>query len=72
MCLFSCGAMIVTLAVAVAVCFAEGAPRHQTSELLSQESVGIGWRGNHSRSHELLSSVALPEEFTWCNKDGVN
>ena len=34
--------------------------------------MGIGWRGNHSRSHELLSSVALPEEFTWCNKDGVN
>merc|ERR1712136_197827 len=33
---------------------------------------GIVWRGNHSRSHELLSSVALPEEFTWGSKDGVN
>ena len=68
-------AMKATLAIAATVCFAEGAPRRQASELLSQEvqeSMGIVWRGNHSRSHELLSSVALPEEFTWCNKDGVN
>ena len=45
-----------------------------TSELLShevQESMGTVWCRNHSRSHELLSSVALPDEFTWCNKDGV-
>ena len=50
-------------------------PRLHTSELLShevQESMGIVWCRNHSRSHELLSSVALPDEFTWCNKDGVN
>ena len=37
-----------------------------------QHPLNCGWRGNHSRSHELLSSVALPEEFTWFNKDGVN
>ena len=49
--------------------------RLHTSELLShkvQESMGIVWRGNHSRSHELLSSVALQDEFTSCNKHGVN
>ena len=48
--------------------------RLHTSELLRHEvqSMGIVWRGNHSHSHELLSSVALPDEFTWCNKDGVN
>ena len=51
--------------------------RHQvgSSELLShevQESTGIVWCRNHSHSHELLLSVALPAEFTWCNKDDVN
>ena len=49
--------------------------RHQvgSSELLShevQESMGIVWCRNHSRS--LLLSVALPAECTWCNKDDVN
>ena len=49
--------------------------RLHTSELLChdvQESMGIVWCRNHSRSHELLSSVALPAECTWCNKDDVN
>eukprot|EP00450_Noctiluca_scintillans_P000614 CAMPEP_0194480986 /NCGR_PEP_ID=MMETSP0253-20130528/3610_1 /TAXON_ID=2966 /ORGANISM="Noctiluca scintillans" /LENGTH=352 /DNA_ID=CAMNT_0039320439 /DNA_START=60 /DNA_END=1118 /DNA_ORIENTATION=+ len=67
--------MKATLVLAASAFVAEGAPRRQTNELLSresQESIGIVWRGNHSRSHELLSSVALPDEFTWCNKDGVN
>ena len=64
-----------TLVLAVSACVAEAAPRLHTSELLSrevQESMGIVWRGNHSLSHELLSSVALSDEFTWCNQDGVN
>ena len=67
--------MKATLVLATSVYVAEGAPRLRTSELLSrevQESMGIVWSGNHSRSHELLSSVALPDEFTWCNKDGVH
>merc|ERR1719188_1333489 len=46
------------------------------SELLSrseQEALGIVWRGNHSNSHdELLGAESYPDEFTWCNKDGVN
>merc|ERR1719492_152501 len=46
------------------------------NELLSrsqQEALGIVWRGNHSRSHdELLGAEFYPDEFTWCNKDGVN
>ena len=32
---------------------------------LCSVSMGIEWCRNHSRSHELLSSVALPDEFTW-------
>eukprot|EP00416_Gambierdiscus_australes_P010454 CAMPEP_0171145952 /NCGR_PEP_ID=MMETSP0766_2-20121228/147322_1 /TAXON_ID=439317 /ORGANISM="Gambierdiscus australes, Strain CAWD 149" /LENGTH=424 /DNA_ID=CAMNT_0011609857 /DNA_START=45 /DNA_END=1319 /DNA_ORIENTATION=- len=46
------------------------------SELLSRaetEAMGIVWRGNHSDSHDRLSSnAAYPEEFSWCNKDGVS
>merc|ERR1719473_1040013 len=39
--------------------------------------MGITWRGNLSdgkgaNSHELLSDQAMPDAFTWCNKDGVN
>ena len=37
-----------------------------------QESMGIVWRGNHSRSHELPSLVALLDESSWCNQDGMN
>merc|ERR1719174_1943581 len=52
------------------------APRRQ-SEVLSREAteaLGVVWRGNSSRSHELLGAPAggYPSDFTWCNKDGVN
>ena len=39
------------------------------------EAAGFVWRGNHTVSplpHETLATEALPKEFTWCNKDGVN
>jgi cathepsin X len=47
------------------------------SELWSDEQVkAAGWvpEANLTNSHELLSvpSEGLPEEFTWCNKDGQN
>jgi len=47
------------------------------SERWSDEQVmAAGWvpRANLSNSHELLTmpSSGLPEEFTWCNKDGQN
>merc|ERR1712137_1338531 len=47
------------------------------SELLSreqQEALGIVWRGNYSlnSNDHLLVDMELPDEFTWCNKDGVN
>lgn len=47
------------------------------SELLSreeQESLGIVWRGNFSlnSNDHLLGDMELPDEFTWCNKDGVS
>merc|ERR1719428_2385734 len=50
-------------------------PTSRKSELLSREEVesnGIVWRGNASNSHHLLASAALPDEFTWGNKDGKN
>jgi cathepsin X len=39
------------------------------------EKAGLTWRGNSTKSplpHEYLATEALPEAFTWCNKDGVN
>jgi len=46
------------------------------SELLSRsetEAMGIVWKGNSSNSHDLLEAAATyPDDFTWCNKDGVN
>jgi len=54
-----------------------GVPTRQ-SELLPRaevEKLGIVWRGNSSAqsSHELLEGLAsYPDEFTWCDKDGVN
>jgi cathepsin X len=38
------------------------------------EAAGLVWQGNSSESssHETLPSGDLPDEFTWCNKDGVN
>merc|ERR1719213_554518 len=47
------------------------------SELWSDEQVkAAGWvpEANLTNSHDLLSIPAegLPEEFTWCNKDGEN
>jgi len=47
------------------------------SELLSREEVearGFEWHGNSSKvsSHLSLPTGAYPEEFTWCNKDGVS
>ena len=38
---------------------------------ISSGMMGIVWCRNHSRSHELLSSVALLAEFTSCDKDSV-
>jgi len=48
-------------------------PRTHRSELLSrdvQEGMGIKWRGNHSKSHDLLQAVQLPDSLNWCDKDG--
>lgn len=46
-------------------------------ELLSQEdqaAMGIVWRGNASNSHDKLLGAMekMPDDFNWCNKDGVN
>merc|ERR1719316_82010 len=35
--------------------------------------MGIQWRGNASDSHDkLLTGVQFPDDFTCCDKDGVN
>ena len=52
--------------------FYSSTSHERIAEPRSSGIMGIVWCRNHSRSHELLSSVALPAEFTWCNKDGVN
>lgn len=38
------------------------------------EAAGLVYQGNSSEvsSHDDLSSVEYPDDFTWCNKDGVN
>merc|ERR1719224_108716 len=58
--------------------FAVGVQAHQ-NELLSQEdtvALGIAWRGNSSEktSHHLLQAPkgGVPNDFTRCDKDGVN
>merc|ERR1719454_1869156 len=45
------------------------------SELLSRQEVearGVVWRGNSSASKGHLTALAVPDEFSWCNKDGKN
>jgi len=46
------------------------------SELLSRgevEALGFVWGGNLTDSHDqLVDLVDYPDDFTWCNKDGVN
>jgi cathepsin X len=46
------------------------------SEVLHRSEVekrGIVWRGNNSNSHDQLFGLEVyPDDFTWCNKDGVN
>lgn len=55
--------------------FTCGTSKFRRSELLPREEaekLGVVWRGNSSKqsSHELLESVSMPSDFTWCNKDG--
>jgi len=63
---FVCGASFATAA--------PPQPQRRRSELLSREqteAMGVAWRGNASNSHDLLSSSeAMPDKFSWCNKDG--
>jgi cathepsin X len=57
---------------AVFVCDA----KKRRSEVLGrveQEAMGVVFRGNMSNSHDqLLTTEVMPDDFTWCNKDGVN
>eukprot|EP00425_Heterocapsa_triquetra_P023769 CAMPEP_0195106454 /NCGR_PEP_ID=MMETSP0448-20130528/80806_1 /TAXON_ID=66468 /ORGANISM="Heterocapsa triquestra, Strain CCMP 448" /LENGTH=80 /DNA_ID=CAMNT_0040142715 /DNA_START=102 /DNA_END=341 /DNA_ORIENTATION=+ len=61
--------------LALGLCTARNDERRHRNELLSreeQEALGIVWRGNASDSHARLESVAMPDNFNWCNKDGRN
>ena len=50
-----------------------GARRGELLSRKEQEALGIIWRGNASDSHERLDEgVALPKDFSWCDKDGQN
>jgi cathepsin X len=62
------------VSVALSVAFTATARK---SELLSREEVealGFEWDGNFSDSHDHLPEPngEYPDEFTWCDKDGVN
>ena len=37
----------------------------------AQHPLVCGWRGNLARLHELLSPMALPDEFKCCTRNGV-
>eukprot|EP00660_Eupelagonema_oceanica_P003356 gene3356-4716_t len=58
--------------VALAATAAEG----RRGEVWSAEraaAAGVKWRGNRTRSplpHEYLTAADVPDELTWCNKDG--
>jgi len=63
----------------VAAFLAAAEAKRRRSEILPrdvQESMGVVWRGNHSNEknthHHLLELETYPDEFTWCDKDGVN
>jgi len=64
------------LPAGVFTCSSTALATRRRSELLSrkeQETMGIQWRGNASDSHDkLLTGVQFPNDFNWCNKDGVN
>jgi len=64
---------IAATALALGVAVAQEDARRR-SELLGREeaeALGVMWRGNASNSHDLLlSSEAMPDNFSWCNKDG--
>lgn len=67
----------LVLYLAIILCLTSVAlSKRRKSELLSKdklEKLGITFRGNHSESHDNLFSVApLPDNFSWCNKDGKN
>jgi len=68
---------VALVAIALGLCGAQPARLHR-NELLSKEAteaLGIVWRGNASNSHDelqLLGDAPMPENFNWCNKDGVN
>lgn len=58
---------------------AQAGPQQRRSELLSREEVeamGIAWQGNATEpsSHDDLPEPdgGYPENFSWCDKDGVN
>jgi len=54
---------------------AEGNVRGRSERWTDEQVRAAGWvpRANLSNSHDLLAEpMAYPDEFTWCDKDGVN
>jgi len=62
--------MKFTIAAAT-LAFAAARPNELLSEV-EQEALGIVVRGNLTNSHHLLAVQNVPDEFSWCNQDGVN
>lgn len=65
---------LIVLLVLISTCLiiancrkSELLPKHQV------EKLGIVWRGNSSHSHSLLlAPETYPENFSWCNNNGVS
>ena len=47
-------------------------PQERAFDCGGREAMGIVVRGNRTNSHHLLAPQEVPDEFTWCNKDGIN
>jgi len=58
--------------IAAATMAFAAARRNELLSEVDQEAMGIVVRGNLTNSHHLLTAQTVPDEFSWCNKDGVN
>lgn len=65
------------MALRTCVLLAAGAVARPSQVWTKERSVaaGVVWRGNRTVSrlpHEYLAAKDVPDELTWCDKDGVN
>lgn len=70
-----CSLQLATLIFCFTFLFTRANVRGKNERWTARQIEAAGWvpDGNHSSSHDLLTSAAAyPDAFTWCDKDGVN